>query len=67
MGEGLGSGAASKAQKEGPVKEREEPKRRGVFEKMPGSGIWWFRYFDQFGKKRREKASSKSAAIKLYR
>jgi integrase len=29
--------------------------------------IWWIRYFDQFGKKRREKAGSKSVAIKLYR
>ncbi len=41
-------------------------KQRGVFEKVPGSGIWWIRYFDQFGKKRREKAGSKSVAIKLY-
>ncbi len=48
------------------MKDREESKRRGVFEKIPGSGIWWIRYFDQFGKKRREKAGSKSVAIKLY-
>jgi hypothetical protein len=41
-------------------------KQRGVFEKVPGSGVWWIRYFDQFGKKRREKAGTKSAAIKLY-
>ena len=41
-------------------------RQRGVFEKVPGSGIWWIRYFDQFGKKRREKAGSKSVAIKLY-
>jgi integrase len=41
-------------------------KQRGIFEKVPGSGIWWIRYFDQFGKKRREKAGSKSVAIKLY-
>src|SRR6266705_1236620 len=41
-------------------------KQRGVFEKVPGSGIWWIRYFDQFGKKRRENAGSKSVAIKLY-
>jgi len=50
----------------GPMREREESKRRGVFEKIPGSGVWWIRYFDQFGKKRREKAGSKSVAIKLY-
>ena len=41
-------------------------KQRGIFEKQPGSGIWWICYFDQFGKKRREKAGSKSVAIKLY-
>jgi integrase len=41
-------------------------KRRGVFEKVPGSGVWWICYFDQFGKKRREKAGTKSVAIKLY-
>src|SRR5580704_8115783 len=66
MGERVGSGSASEAQEGGPVKEREEPKRRGVFEKEPGSGVWWIRYFDQFGKKRREKAGTKSVAIKLY-
>ena len=41
-------------------------KQRGIFEKDPGSGIWWICYFDQFGKKRREKAGTKSVAIKLY-
>jgi integrase len=41
-------------------------KQRGIFEKHPGSGIWWICYFDQFGKKRREKAGTKSVAIKLY-
>jgi hypothetical protein len=41
-------------------------KQRGVFEKERGSGVWWIRYFDQFCKKRREKAGSKSVAIKLY-
>jgi hypothetical protein len=46
---------------------KESPmKQRGVFEKEPESGVWWIRYFDQFGKKRREKASTKSVAIKLY-
>src|SRR6516165_10547372 len=42
-------------------------KQRGIFEKVPGSGILWICYFDQFGKKRREKAGTKSVAIKLYR
>jgi hypothetical protein len=41
-------------------------RQRGVFEKEPGSGVLWIRYFDQFGKKRREKAGTKSVAIKLY-
>ena len=41
-------------------------KQRGIFEKEPGSGIWWICYFDQFGKKRREKAGTKSVAVKLY-
>lgn len=41
-------------------------KQRGVFEKVPGSGVWWICYFDHFGKKRREKAGTKSVAIKLY-
>ncbi len=44
-----------------------EQKTRGVFEKIPGSGVWWVRYIDAEGKLRREKACSKSAAIKLVR
>src|SRR5579884_1660520 len=39
---------------------------RGVFEKLPGSDIWWIRYVDSEGKLRREKAGTKSAAILLY-
>jgi integrase len=46
---------------------REEKKHRGVFEKVTGSGVWWIVYFDQFGKRRREKAGTKSVAITLYR
>ncbi len=42
-------------------------KQRGVFEKMPGSGIWWICYFDADGRKRREKVGRKGAAIQLYR
>ena len=42
-------------------------KQRGIFEKQPGSRIWWVCYFDQFGKKHREKAGTKSAAVLLYR
>ncbi len=42
-------------------------KVRGVFEKLPGSEIWWICYFDADGRKRREKVGRKGAAIALYR
>jgi site-specific recombinase XerD len=41
-------------------------KYRGVFERVPGSGIWWICFFDADGRKRREKVGRKSAAIDLY-
>jgi site-specific recombinase XerD len=46
-----------------------KPRRnpRGVYEKFPGSGEWWICYWDAQGRKRREKAGSKSVAIALYR
>jgi integrase len=40
---------------------------RGIFEKHPGSGEWWICYWDAGGRKRREKAGTKSNAIDLYR
>jgi len=40
---------------------------RGIFEKVPGSGVWWIHFYDASGKRRREKAGTKSAAIALYR
>src|SRR6266851_4788784 len=40
--------------------------QRGVFEREAGSGVWWICYFDRFGKRHREKAGTKSVAIKLY-
>jgi site-specific recombinase XerD len=39
---------------------------RGVYEKVPGSGVWWIRYADSTGRIRREKVGNKGAAIKLY-
>src|SRR6266700_2851724 len=42
-------------------------KTRGIYEKFPGSGVWWIRYVDAQGRLRREKAGTKSAAILLYR
>jgi len=41
-------------------------KLRGIYEREPGSGVWWICYFDRFGKRHREKAGTKSVAIKLY-
>jgi integrase len=41
-------------------------KQRGVFEKEPGSGVWWIRYADASGHIRREIAGPKSTAISLY-
>ncbi len=38
---------------------------RGVFERPEGSGIWWVQWFDVNGNRRREKAGTKAAAIKL--
>jgi integrase len=38
-------------------------KLRGIYEDPPGSGIHWFQYFDQNGKRHREKVGLRSAAI----
>lgn len=40
-------------------------KVRGVFEKVPGSGVWWIQYFDASGRRRREKAGRRSDAVTL--
>ncbi len=40
-------------------------KTRGVFEREPGTGVWWIQYFDSAGRRRREKVGRKSAAIEL--
>jgi len=41
-------------------------KQRGIYEKVPGSSIWWVLHYDAQGRRRREKAGTKSAAIALY-
>ena len=46
-------------------RKRDEKQHRGVFEKEPGSGIWWIRYFSN-GQKKREKVGRKLDAIALY-
>lgn len=40
---------------------------RGIFEKEPGTGVWWVRYADSTGRIRREKVGNRGAAINLYR
>jgi integrase len=42
----------------------ERKKQRGVYEKVPGSGVWWIRYTSE-GQLRREKVGTKAAAIQL--
>jgi integrase len=49
------------------VEKKRRPNPRGVFEKVPGSGEWWICFWDAEGRKRREKAGTKSNAILLYR
>ena len=43
----------------------EPVKIRGLWEREPGSEIWWIRYRDRSGKLHREKVGPKGAAIKL--
>src|ERR1700730_2952108 len=39
--------------------------RRGLFEKIEGSGVWWIRYTDGLGTYRREKAGAWAVAKQL--
>ncbi len=41
-------------------------KQRGIYEKVPGSDVWWIRFADSTGRIRREKAGMKSAAVAAY-
>jgi integrase len=45
---------------------RPERAPRGIFEKVPGSGVWSIRYADATGRIRREKAGTRGMAVKLY-
>ena len=45
---------------------REIKKQRGIFERPKGSGIWWICYYDQFGRKHREKVGLRQTAISAY-
>lgn len=40
---------------------------RGVYERDPGSGIWWIRYIDEHGKLRRRRVGPKVLAKRFYR
>lgn len=46
---------------------KQAKKVRGIYEKLPNSGVWWIRYSDATGRIRREKAGLKQAAENLYR
>ena|SRR5438552_11386742 len=39
---------------------------RGIFERPKGSGVWWTCYFDEHGRKHREKVGPKALAMKVY-
>ncbi|MFX0198538.1 MAG: hypothetical protein ACFFCW_20655, partial [Candidatus Hodarchaeota archaeon] len=41
-------------------------KDRGIFERPKGSGIWWVRYCDQYGRLHREKVGPKGLAKTVY-
>src|SRR5262245_47405214 len=41
-------------------------KSRGVFERPAGSGVWWVCYFDEHGRRHREKVGPKGLALKVY-
>src|SRR5262249_2254092 len=41
-------------------------RQRGIFERPRGSGIWWVCYFDEHGRRHREKVGPKRLAEKVY-
>lgn len=45
---------------------KDRSKTRGVFERPPGSGIWWISYFDAERRWHREKVGRRSVAIDAY-
>lgn len=45
---------------------KQAKKARGIYEKVPGSGVWWIRYADATGRIRREKIGLKQSATTLY-
>ena len=48
-------------------KPKTAPQRlKGVYEREPGSDVWWIRYADHQGRERREKVGRRGDAITLY-
>lgn len=45
---------------------RTTKKQRGIFERPKGSSIYWVCYFDQYGRKHREKVGMRSRANEVY-
>jgi integrase len=45
---------------------RKPRKHRGIFERPKGSGVSWVLYYDQYGRRHREKVGFKSAALRIY-
>ncbi|MGH9491717.1 MAG: tyrosine-type recombinase/integrase [Terriglobales bacterium] len=44
---------------------RTPSKVRGIYEKHPGSGVWWVQFWDASGRRRRERAGTRSMAQAL--
>ncbi len=42
-------------------------KTRGVYERERGSGTWWVRYADEYGREHREKVGPRGLALAVYR
>jgi len=49
-----------------PGRKASSKKQRGVYERPKGSNVWWILYYDQFGKRHREKVGPKGLAITAY-
>jgi site-specific recombinase XerD len=49
-----------------PGRKTNSKKHRGVYEHPAASNVWWILYYDQFGKRHREKVGPKGLAIIAY-
>jgi site-specific recombinase XerD len=47
-------------------REASRRRQRGIFERPHGSGVWWVRYHDEYGREHREKVGPKGLALKVY-